>query len=347
MAARCIRGGSEMGAGMPSRWLRWFIVLFWLATTSWLFWHDLWPSWQPGEPPSLRPDDVDEVQNPTSPMTIFWRVQRQQGDKTESIFNGKTWVKYQRNDDTYTLHAELTAPNVPNLKPMYVAKVFKIDSMTSEYRVNRAGQLHSLEATVDVTPHWKRLGPELPLLLSKIFRSQQPEEQQTSSSSVPFKLSLWGEVRDNQFFAHCRADPEGAALAKPFQFDLPPTAVSHTGSVLMPLHPVNHIRGLHLGQSWRQPLVDPLRDAFASLPGFSGGVRWLQARVLPRPELLKMEDNETSCLVIEYTNDENETMGRTWVEEVSDRVLQQEAILDDGHWIMTRDLVRQSGRRHP
>jgi len=51
--------------------------------------------------------------------------------------------------------------------------------------------------------------------------------------------------------------------------------------------------------------------------------------------------------VIEYTNDENEIMGRTWVEEVSERVLQQEAILEDGRWIMKRDLVRQGGRRHP
>jgi hypothetical protein len=323
---------------MPSRWLRWVIVLSWMATTSWLFWHDLWPNWQPGEPPSLRPDDVDEVQNSTTPMTIYWTVRRQQGDKTESIFRAKTWVKYQREDDIYTLHAELSIPSNSNLQPMYVAKAFKIDGMSSSYRVNRAGQLHSLEATVRVLLDIGRLDSALKLLLARLF-SEKPQ------SSVPFFLHLGGEVREGQFFGHCRA--ESATLENPLRFDLPPTPVSHTGSVLMPLHPINHIRGLSLGQSWRQPLVDPLRDAFASLPGFSGGVRWLHARVLPQPELLKVEDNETSCLVIEYTNDENETMGRTWVEEVSERVLQQEAILEDGHWIMKRDLVRQGGRRHP
>jgi hypothetical protein len=333
-----------MGAGMPSRWLRWFIVLFWLATTSWLFWHDLWPSWQPGEPPSLRPDDVDEVQNSAEPMKIFWTVQRQQGDKTESIFRGTTLVRYQHGEDTYTLHAELKAPNVPNFQPMYVAKVFKIDSLTSEYRVNRAGQLHSLKAEVNATPTSVRFRPELRALLDRLLPSSSSEQPKVSSASE-LSLHLWGEVRDGQFFAHCRAG--STVLNNPLQFDLPPTAVSHTGSVLMPLHPINHIRGLHLGQSWRQPLVDPLRDAFASLPGFSGGVRWLQARVLPQPELLRMEDNETSCLVIEYTNDENETIGRTWVEENSERVLQQEAILEDGHWIMKRDLVRQSRRPRP
>jgi hypothetical protein len=334
-----------MGAGMPSRWLRWFIVFFWMATTSWLFWHDLWPRWQPGEPPPFLIDPVEEVQGP--PMQIYWTVQRQHGDKTESIFRASTWVHYQRDEDTYTLHASLDVARVPNLQPVHVARVFKIDKIDSSYCVDRAGQLHSLEATVTVTPQLERLGSEKYLLLSKIFRSQQPQEQTASSNSHPLELSLWGEVHDNQFFAHCRADAKGSALAKPFQFDLPPTAVSHTGSVVMPLHPVNHIRGLRLGQSWRQPLVDPLRDAFASLPGFSGGVRWLQARVLPQLEPLKLEDHETSCKVIEYTNEENEMVGRTWVEQDSERVLQQEAILDEGHWIMTRDLVHQSGRRHP
>jgi hypothetical protein len=66
-------------------------------------------------------------------------------------------------------------------------------------------------------------------------------------------------------------------------------------------------------------------------------VRSLNANVLPQPEMLKWGDSETSCLVIEYTNDENNTMGRTWVEQSSNRVLQQEAILEDDRWIMKRD----------
>jgi len=135
-------------------------------------------------------------------------------------------------------------------------------------------------------------------------------------------------------------------LAKPLQFDLPSTSVSYTGSVLLPLHPVNHIRGLRPGQSWRQPLIDPLRDAFAGLPGFSGEVRSLHARVLPQPETLKIGDNNIECLVIEYTDDENNSVGRTLVEQNSERVLQQEANLENGPWIMTRDLSGRGSRRH-
>lgn len=325
---------------MPSRWLCWVIVLSWLATTGWLFWHDLRPTWLSGEPPSLLPDDVDEVQG-TTQNNIFWTVQRQHDSNTETIFRASTRVDYQRDEDTYTLHAKLDAAKGAKLQEqeVYVGKVFRVESVVSEYRVDRAGHLHSLKAEVTMTPRIGQLGSEVNLLLASLLPSKPPPETKDHPIAHQVILRLWGEVRDEQFFAHCRAD--GNILAKPLQFDLPPTAMSHTGSVLMPMHPINHIRGLYPGRSWRQPLVDPLRDAF---PGLSGGVRWLNARVLPHPELLKVNDTETSCLVIEYTDDENETVGRTWVEQDSERVLQQEAILDDGHWIMKRDLERRSGK---
>lgn len=331
---------------MPSRWLRWAIVLFWLMTSSWLIWHDLWPRWQPGEPPSLRPDEVDEVRGQTR-NTIYWTVQRRREGKSQPIFQASTWVDYQPDEDTYTLHALLDSTKDPKLQAVHVGRAFKIDSIASEYRVNRVGHLHSLTAEVKATPRIAWLKEELTRLLSPFLPSHPPKEPQKEVTSERVRLSLWGEVVENQFFAHCRVS--GMAAAQPLQFDLPATAVSHSGSVLLPLHPLNHIRGLHLGQSWRQPVVDPLRDAFASLPGFSGGLRWLNAHIREQPETLYLDNDKTSCLVIDYTDDENETIGRTWVEQDSDRVMQQEAILDDGQWIMKRELERRSGvpRRIP
>lgn len=319
---------------MPSRWLRWLIILFWLATTSWLFWNDLRPRWLPGNAPALLPDDVDEVNTQTQ-QNIPWTVLREKDGKTETIFRAMTKVQYLQDDDTYILLAELKAIKGPKPPEVYVGRVFKIDKVSSWYRVDRLGRLHALEAQVTVTP---RRG------ISVLFASLLPSQPSLDAppDTPPITLTLSGEVRGEQFFAHCLA--KGLPRAEPLQFDLPPTTLSHTGSVLMPMHPINHLRGLYPGRSWRQPLVDPLRDAF---PGFSGGVRWLNAQVLPRPQPLKVIDNETSCLVIEYTNDENEMIGRTWVEQGSDRVLQQEAILDDGHWIMKRDLERRSGRQLP
>jgi hypothetical protein len=333
-----------MGAGMPSRWLRFVIVLFWLTTTGWLFWHDLWPKWRPGEPPSFHIDDVEEVQHADRvPSRIFWTVQRQKEGQNRfyPVFQASTWVEGQE-EDVYTLNTDMKAARDPSSQPVEVAKLFKVEGITSSYRVNRAGQLRGLEAAVTVRPDWDKSS-----WLSKIFQPSSPPAR-NNFLAERIRLRIWGEVRDHRFFAHCsaaRLSGNGEFLDKPIQFNLPAADVSYTGSVLMPLHPVSRIRGLRLGQSWRQPLVDPLRDAFASLPGFSGGVRWLNACVLPRPQMLEQDGSSTSCLVIEYTNDENEVMGRTWVEQDGERVLQQEAILEDDRWILKRDQPRR--RRLP
>jgi hypothetical protein len=324
--------------------------MFWVSTMGWLFWHDLWPSWRPGEPPPFHIDDVAEVQKGNNQVRTFWAIERGKVREAhlDKVFRASTWLVHHKEEDTFSLHARLDAmkgllanshldaAKDPLPQEFYVGNTFKIDAMTSEYRVTRAGRLHSLQAEVKATLHSDRLmGGKLFPLLHQILRTPPAKRQENSRFSEPVSLKVWGEVRDDQFFAHCRATVE--SLSKPMEFDLPPATVSYTGSVLMPLHPVNKISGLRPGQHWRLPLVDPLRDAFASLSGFSSGVRSLNANVLPQPEMLKWGDSETSCLVIEYTNDENNTMGRTWVEQSSNRVLQQEAILEDDRWIMKRD----------
>ncbi|MHB1422532.1 MAG: hypothetical protein ACYC3I_04920 [Gemmataceae bacterium] len=315
---------------MPSRWLRWLIVLFWLATTGWLFWNDVRPKWRTGEPPPFSIDDVEEVRKDqyNNPMPIFWTVQRANADGTYpvNVFHASTWVDYDKNEETFTINAKLDASKAHGLKPVDVAKILKIDVLTSAYRVNRSGQLLALEATVKA--HFK----ETHLPLFSLLPRFDPSEQ--------ISLRIWAEVRERQFFAHCEA--VARSLSKPMRLDLPPAEVSYTGSVLMPLHPVNHIRGLRPGQSWRQPLVDPIRDALASFPGFSGGVHWLNARVLSQPRMLDLNGNLMTCLAIEYSNDEDEIVGRTWVEQESEQVQQQEAFHEDGRWIMKRDLQRHS-----
>jgi hypothetical protein len=330
---------------MPARWLRVPIVVFWLAMTGWLFWHDLWPNWRPGEPPPFHIDPVEEVQQ--GPPKTFWTVWRP-SPKKEKVFHAVTWVEYHGDDDSYTLHARLDATKDPALTPVYAANILKIETLTSTYRVSREGYLRGLETTVKATPHFNEKGGEvvaktLRLLLQLSSSPPQAKKERAGSSPQSVELRLWGEVRDEQFFAHCSLS--SAALAKPLDLDLPPTAVAHTGSVLLPLHPVNHIRGLRPGQRWRQPLVDPLRDSLAALPGISAGARFLQAHVLPQPETLTVGKDTMTCLVIEYTDGEGKTTARTLVEQDSERVQQQEANLEDGQWILTRDHTFGGGRR--
>jgi hypothetical protein len=321
---------------MPSRWLCWVIVGSWLATTGWLFWHDLRPLFFPGEPPMFQIDIVEEVHKSEKSHKTYWNVERQvkKQAKPELVFRAATWVDREK-DDVYSLIAELDGTKDPQFQPVSIATMFRIKRMTSAYRVTRWGQLHSLKATVTVQFDW-----ELPRLLRRF--GAQPDLFPTGPTTEPISLSIWGDVRERQLFTHFNATMK--SQSKPLmQFDLPPAAVSYSGSVLMPLHPVSHIRGLRLGQSWRQPLVDPLSDSFSLLSGISGSMRWLNARVLPQQEMLELNGSKTTCLVIVYTDNEEQTVGRTWVEEDGERVLQQEAILEDSRWIMKRESTRRSG----
>ena len=339
---------------MPSRWLCVSIVLFWLTMTGWLFWRDLWPNWRPGEPPPYQIDPVEEVQK-NNPIKTFWSVRRRSSKDADGVpvFRATTWIEYHEEDDTYSMHARLDAAKDPKFQPVYGAKVFKVESLASVYRVTRAGRLVAVEATMETTPHFDGFAPGLSALVRPLFRTSPREKPAGESGHVAnpsrrgawiesVHMRIWGEVRDEQFFAHCSASSD--ALEKPMQFDLPPTEVSYTGSVLLPLHPVQRIRGLRAGQSWRQPLVDPLRDAFASLPGVSGGVRSLHARVLPSFETLSVEKVPSECLVIEYTDDENELVGRTLIERGSERVLRQEVYFEGTQWVMSRERSLESLR---
>jgi hypothetical protein len=331
-----------LGLDMPPRWLSVAIVVSWLAATAWLIWRDLWPSWRPGEPPPFHIDLVEEVQKADKPP-IFWHVRLDDQD----VFRASTWVDYHSEEDTFAFHARYQARKGLNTRAYDVAGLFRVAGMSSEYRVNRAGELRSLRAEIEVS--LKEPRERLPTALARFFPTKSPPPRPVMPGGLSardpaseIRLALWGEVRDGQFFAHCQAN--AVWLDQLRQIDLPPTTVSHNGSVLLPLHPVNRIHGLRPGRTWRQPLVDPFRDAFAALPGFSGEPHAVLARVLPEPQPLQRSDNDTaSCLVIEY-EDEGEIVGRTWVEQDSERVLKQEAIIGRDHWSMTRDDFRSSTR---
>jgi hypothetical protein len=291
------------------------IVVGWLATMGWLFWHDLWPSWRPGDPPRFSIDLVEEVRN-SDRLRTYWTVQCQKKDADPTdIFRASTWVDYRQEDDTFALHAELKAKGKEKYSLEFPPLLkMEVESMTSTYRVNRAGQLRELALEV---------------------KFRKAGGNQGTSTALPVQFALEGEVRGDQFHVHCRADTPLRV-----QMDLPPAPVSHSASVLLPLHPVNRIHGLRLGQSWRQPLVDPIGDAFGSLLG--GGVHYLDARVLPQPQVLQENDKDkTTCLVIEYEDEDGQFAGRTWVEQDSERVQQQEVIRAGELWIMKRDNPRQ------
>src|SRR5207248_1379216 len=109
--------------------------------------------------------------------------------------------------------------------------------LKSEYRINRAGQLLALNVA---------LACDIDIPLLKID---------------DVKVKLGGFVREGLFYSTLRAKVRDQHLS--YSFD--PVPVSHSGSVLNPLHPVNKIKGLRAGQSWRMPMIDPLTESISAV----------------------------------------------------------------------------------
>src|SRR5438093_4580587 len=63
---------TKESVAMPPRLVTAVLILAWLATSSWLFYQDLWPRIRPGEPPAFRIDFSDEVLAKRPP--VHWTV---------------------------------------------------------------------------------------------------------------------------------------------------------------------------------------------------------------------------------------------------------------------------------
>jgi hypothetical protein len=284
------------GTTMPSRWLSLTIVAFWLGTNGWLFWHDLWPRLRPGQPPPVTIDLIQEAQNKRP--DILWMVS--QNDR--KVFQARTKIE-RHGPDRYELRADYVRQ--PNHAPATVG-LGNVRRMRSSYEVTAEGGLLALAVEI---------------------------EGQLASGQ-DFALDVRGEVTGGQFSPRLHFDFGAGALREDLK--LRAVTVPAGGSVLLPLHPVDRIRGLRPGQAWRVPVFDPLRDALPQLPGLGGGgPRSLDARVAAQLQPLTYGRHELDCLVIDYTGDE--LKARTWVDPRTGLVLRQEATLGQDRWVMQRD----------
>jgi hypothetical protein len=288
---------------MPPRWLSLVIIASWLATTGWLIWRDLAPRFRTGDPPPYVIDLVEEVRSEFPPR-VGWQV----FFNDREVFHADTWVQRPAGDDSYELVEELK-PRAGRVEKAVTVGPFQLRYLHSQYRVTREGALLALEVRVE-----GRM--EVPL----------------QNDPIDFTAFLAGEVRDGQFSPRVRLVHP---LFGSFEPKLKPVAVSPNGSVLLPLHPVNRIRGLRPGQTWRMPLFDPLENSLPSAGENGPGGGYLDARVLPQTQALTFKGREVPCLVIEYQGDEKS--GRTWVREDNGLVLRQEAVSGGERWVMQRD----------
>jgi hypothetical protein len=286
---------------MPPRLFTLAVVAFWLATSGWLFYRELWPKLRPGEPPPYTIDLVDEARQHTP--RIFWTVRRNQ----QKIGRAQTWITYRESDDTFELHGSMEHLEIRGLLGAVV-----VQKAANMYRISRDGELREISADFA-----GRL--ELPVKLQ----------------SIDFKAHFEGQVHARRF------EPQGwvEGLGEKKEVKLEPVTLSTYGTVFNPLQPVNRILGLRPGQHWRLPLMDPLSDAVAAaFPGLPRGPQALDAEVAP--DILSWDGQDVPCLVIKYTGDGDVT-ARTWVRESDGLVLCQEARQGGDLLLLQRDPLGQ------
>ena len=214
----------------------------------------------------------------------------------EKIGRITTNILYREDDDSFELSGTVHDLDLGKASAVRVAQ------MTNRYRVTREGQLLAI-------------GTEATLRFA----------------IVEIKVNLEGQRVGNSFHTTLRI--ESPILNR--EIVLEPVPMSGRGSALNPLHPVDRIRGLSLGMTWRIALVDPVRDALANLvPGMQTGPSYLQAEVLPQFGKLEWAGNEETCYVIQYSGESVEA--RTWVRASDSTVLRQEARLNDDELILER-----------
>jgi len=284
---------------MPPRWVIAGIVAFWMLMTGWLFFRELWPKLQPGQPPPFRIDLADEAQNN---IPIRWSIFKDGEDRGYA----RTWVNFRKEDDTFELHGEF---KLWKKTGRFGQPDFLVNNM---YRVTREGELREIQASVGQN--------------FKTPLKVQQEDGESVHESGSLKVS--GEVRDGFFRPHIKII---IPPLQPFELDMKPLAMPKRASILNPLEPVNKLPRVRKGQHWRIPMVDPLamfEDAVFSL-GLSAGqkstrLEYLDAEVLNETVGIKWgaKKEPVPCLVIEYQGDD--ISGHTWIQEDDGLVVGQE-----------------------
>lgn len=221
-----------------------------------------------------------------------------------------TKTEYVEPDDTFRLNATVFKFELITLRELSI----KVAKYSNTYTVNRQGQLVAAETRVTL----ELGGAEVDMHLTSVIEGDRAR----TSCSVK---SPWGE-----FTPPLEPIPSGRAAA------------------LNPLHPINRIKGLRVGQRWQVPLLDPLaqvqrvalerlaRSAFGiSLPKLAETPEQFLVAEVAGPEPLEWHGEERECFVIAYRGDG--LKARVWVRTADGLVLRQEATLAGEDLAMQRE----------
>ncbi|MCS6865548.1 MAG: hypothetical protein RMJ56_16750 [Gemmataceae bacterium] len=280
---------------MPRRMVVALIVAFWLTTTGFVFYRDVWPRLVASGPPPVAIDLADEARQ-NSPTK--WTIHRN-GAKSGQL---TTQMKYLDADDAFQFSYRYT-----HLELEQAGIVLKIPEASLDVFMTRHGDLKE-----------QHLGGQIELLMK--------------GSSHPFAsgtMDVRGVVRAGILTGRCSIRSSLVHL----EGDLEPVPVPQ-GQPLNPLQPVNRLANVRGGQTWVVHELNPLQDAIGGLvrqkvaelglrlPELPPRER-LVAEVAPSPQTLRWHNEDVPCWVIEYRR--QDVVARTWVRQTDGQVLRQEA----------------------
>jgi hypothetical protein len=297
------------GTAMPARPVTALIVVFWLATMGWFGYRELWPLLFPDDAPPFVIELADEVTSEFASQTrgpdVLWGVYH--GDKR--IGRAETRLRYFRQDNTFEMESRLV--DIKLDVPMLAFSIpIHVPEMINAYRLTRSGELRAIRT-----------------------------EGRLSIDHFVGQAVFFGEVRNGKLYRRGSVD---LGLGKKTDVTLDPLDAP-TGSVLNPMHPVSKIKGLRPGRRWVMPIINPMSDAVEptinalltneNLVGKAGfkpiklklpeGPKFVNAEVLDETTMIKLNDKDHACRIIEYRGDGQPA--RTYVRISDGAVMKQEA----------------------
>jgi hypothetical protein len=288
---------------MPSRRTIALILFFWLLTTGYVAYRDVWPRLFASGPPPVTIDLVDEA---AQTIPIRWTIYR--GDKVVGRLSSH--ISYKADDDTFLFTSEYK-----KLELDAGLAVCTIPEATTVDRVTRGGDLReqTLEGTLEVSSFGVKLGSANAKIHGNVIDGQLIAECDITSSLGNFKQKL---------------DPVPVPEGQPL-------------NPLLPVNRLTNVRpGRH---GWHVEMKSPLKDAMDAikkkLQGKESGAaekrETLFAQVLPDQQELNWFGQSVPCWIIEYR--QAEPVARTWVRVSDGKVMMQEAFLSGEHMTILRD----------
>jgi hypothetical protein len=278
---------------MPSRRAVALILAFWVATSAYVAYRDLWPVLFASGPPPVAIDLADEA---AQAVPVRWTI-RVSGQKKP----GKlvTQMKYVEADDTFTFTNRYS-----DLRYEMSGASVVVPELTTVVRVTRGGDLRE-----------QSVNGKLEVYLGELKIGEATAK-------------VAGTVTGGQLVATCDVRSTLGNLNK----TLDPVPVPK-GQPLNPLMPVNRIGDVKPGRRWVVHESNPLEDAVGALMREKASEFGLKlpekkrepliGEVLSQTQTLDWNGESVACWVIEYRREE--VVARTWVRESDGKVLRQEA----------------------